>query len=171
MGISKEEFVQLIEEHSRMIYKIAGAYAKTVSDREDLISETVLQLWRTSGGFKGDSKLSTWIYRVALNTAMNFNREQKNRSLFLTTDLGKDHHFKYLIEAEPSEELEILYQCIDELDELSKAIVLLYLDGNSHEEIAEISGISKSNVGTRIGRIKEQLKKSATLKTHNNGTV
>jgi RNA polymerase sigma factor (sigma-70 family) len=83
MGMDKNKFVKLVEGHSRMIYKIAGAYAKTASDREDLISETVLQLWRSSNNFEGKCKLSTCIYRVALNTAMYFNRSQKNRSLFL----------------------------------------------------------------------------------------
>jgi RNA polymerase sigma-70 factor (ECF subfamily) len=162
--MDKNEFVKLIEAHSRMIYKIAGAYAKTTSEREDVISETVLQLWRTSGRFKGDCKISTWVYRVALNTAMNFNRRHKKEELFLPTDFSSDQHFKSLIEAEQSPELDILYQCIEELDEINKAIILLYLDGNPHEEISEIIGMSKTNVGTRIGRIKEQLKRSANSK-------
>jgi len=164
MKFDKNEFVQLIEEHSRMIYKISGAYAKTTAEREDIISETVLQLWRTSGRFEAKCKLSTWVYRVALNTAMNFRRKQVKETLFLPTDFGASDHFKNLIEAEQSPELDILYQCIDELDEINKAIILLYLDGNQHEEIAEIIGMSKTNVGTRIGRIKEQLKRSATSK-------
>ena len=158
------EFIQLVEGHSRMIFKIAGAYTKTTSDREDLIAETVLQLWRSSGSFKGNCKVSTWVYRVALNTAMNFKRKQKSETLFLPTDFSAADQFKSLIEAEQTPELDILYQCIDELDEINKAIILLYLDGNQHEEIAEVIGISKTNVGTRIGRIKEQLKKSATAK-------
>jgi RNA polymerase sigma factor (sigma-70 family) len=164
MNTENLEFIQLIEGHSRMIFKIAGAYTRTTSDREDLISEIVLQLWRTSGSFKGNCKVSTWVYRVALNTALNFNRKQRNRTLFLPTDFSAGDHFKSLIEAEQTPELDILYQCIDELDEINKAIILLYLDGNPHEEIAEIMGISKTNVGTRIGRIKDQLKKSATTK-------
>ena len=147
-----------------MIFKIAGAYTKTTFDREDLIAETILQLWRSAGSFKQNCKTSTWVYRVALNTAMNFKRKQKSETLFLPTDFSEGHQFKCLIEAEQSPELDILYQCIDELDEINKAIILLYLDGNQHEEIAEVIGISKTNVGTRIGRIKEQLKKSATAK-------
>jgi len=164
MGFDENEFVKLIEEHSRMIYKIAGAYTNTTSDREDLISEIILQLWRTSDSFKGASKFSTWVYRVALNTAMNSKRKQKNEKLFLTTNFINENQFKHLIEADPSEELEILYQCIEELDDINKAIILLYLDANSYEEISAITGISKTNVGTRIGRIKEQLKKSVITK-------
>jgi RNA polymerase sigma factor (sigma-70 family) len=164
MSFDNNQFVQLVEEHSRIIYKISGAYTKTSHDREDLISEILLQLWRTSSNFEGNCKVSTWVYRVALNTAMNFKRKQKNETLFTPTDFGNANQFRQIIEAEPSEELDILYQCINELDDLNKPIILLYLDGNSHDEIAEITGISKSNVGTRIGRIKEQLKKSVTSK-------
>lgn len=164
MGRDNHEFIQLVEGHSRMIFKIAGAYTKTTSDREDLIAETILQLWRSAGSFKQNCKTSTWVYRVALNTAMNFKRKQKSETLFLPTDFSAADQFKSLIEAEQTPELDILYQCIDELDEINKAIILLYLDGNQHEEIADVIGISKTNVGTRIGRIKEQLKKSATSK-------
>jgi len=164
MSIDKNEFVQLVEEYFRMIYKIAGAYTKTSHDREDLIGEMVLQLWRSSGSFEGKSKLSTWVYRVALNTAMNSRRRNRNERIFFSTGSYSDADFKQLIDAEPTEELEILYQCIDELDDLNKAIILLYLDGNPHEEIAEITGMSRTNVGTRISRIKEQLRKSATQK-------
>jgi RNA polymerase sigma-70 factor (ECF subfamily) len=164
MSFDNNQFVELVEVHSRMVFKISGAYTKTSHDREDLISEILLQLWRTSCNFKGNCKVSTWVYRVALNTAMNFRRKKKAETLFTPTDFGKPSQFGQIIEAEPSEELDILYRCIDELDDLNKAIILLYLDGNPHDEIAEITGISKSNVGTRIGRIKEQLKKSVTTK-------
>jgi RNA polymerase sigma factor (sigma-70 family) len=164
MGFDNDEFVLLVEGHSRMIYKIAGAYAKISHEREDMISEIILQLWRSSSRFEGKCKISTWVYRGALNTVMNARRQKKAENLFHITDFAGDN-FKHLIEAEPSEELELLYQCIDELGDLNKAIILLYLDGHSHEEIAEIIGMSRTNVGTRIGRIKEQLKKSATKKT------
>ncbi len=164
MRIEKNDFVRLVEEHFRMIFKIAGAYTKTKHDREDLIGEIVLQLWRSSGNFKGKCKPSTWVYRVSLNTAMNSKRSVKKESLFLSTKSIGEIDIKPFFNAEPSEELEILYQCIDELDDLNKAIILLYLDGNPHEEIAEITGMSKTNVGTRISRIKEQLRKSAIKK-------
>lgn len=164
MSIDKNEFVQLVEEYFPMIYKIAGAYTKTTHDREDLIGEMVFQLWRSSGSFEGKCKLSTWIYRVALNTAMNSRRRNHNERIFFTASSFNDTDLKHLTNAEPSEELEILYQCIDELDDLNKAVILLYLDGNPHEEIAEITGMSRTNVGTRISRIKEQLRKSATQK-------
>lgn len=164
MRFDQNEFIKLIEQHSRIIYKISGAYGKTTYEREELISEIILQLWRTAGSFRGKCRISTWIYRVALNTAMNCKRKRVKETLFLPTDFNAGEHCKNLIEVEQSPELEILYQCIDELDDINKAIILLYLDGNPHEEIAEIIGMSKTNVGTRIGRIKELLKKSANLK-------
>lgn len=162
--MDKTEFTGLIEKYSGMIYKIAGAYSKTTYEREELISETILQLWKTRENYSGHCKLSTWIYRVALNTALYSKRKKAKESLFQPLDFSNTHHFRNLIESEPSPELEIMYQCIGELDEINKAIILLYLDGNPHEEIAEIMGMSKTSIGTRIGRIKEQLKKSATNK-------
>jgi RNA polymerase sigma-70 factor (ECF subfamily) len=104
---------------------------------------------------------------VALNTAMNFNRKNKKASFFsFLDDYKQDEITDWLIEQEYDNktETEILYQCIDELNEINKALILLYLDGKSHEEISEIIGISKTNVGTRIGRIKEEIKNLVTSK-------
>ena len=96
---------------------------------------------------------------------MNYNRKKKKDSLFsFLNDFKQADNLPWLIEQDDSTESEILYQCIDELNEINKAIILLYLDGNSHDEIADITGISKTNVGTRIGRIKEQIKNLATSK-------
>lgn len=164
MNINNQEFEQLIEDHSRMIYKIAGAYCNTAADRDDLISEIILQLWQSVKNFKHQSKISTWIYRVALNTAMNASRKRKNESLFLRVDFQKTPPNIPIIEAEYTDELEILYQCINELSEINKALILLLLDGKTYDEMAEITGMSKTNVGTRINRIKEQLRKMVILK-------
>ena len=107
------------------------------------------------------------MYKVALNTAINYSRKNKKRSFFsFLDDYKKEDVSKWLVEPEydNSTETEILYQCIDELNEINKALILLYLDGKSHEEISEITGISKTNVGTRIGRIKDQIKNLVTSK-------
>ena len=154
-----EQFLRVFEENTGIIIKISRAFAKTSHDREDLINDIAFELWKSFEKFKGGSKISTWIYRVALNTSMNFKRKKKKDSSFLFfQDFKKEDIFPWLIEQDNSSESEILYTCIDELNEINKAIILLYLDGNSHDEIAEIMGISKTNVGTRIGRIKEQIK-------------
>jgi RNA polymerase sigma-70 factor, ECF subfamily len=160
-----EQFLDILEKNIGTIIKISRVYTKITQDREDLINDIALELWKSFKSFNGNSKISTWIYRVALNTSMNYKRKKKKDSLFFSlNDFKKEGIFPWLIEPDNSMESEVLYQCIDELDEMNKAIIMLYLDGNSHEEIAEITGISKSNVGTRICRIKEQLKRIANTK-------
>ena len=160
----EEQFLKDIEENIGIIIKIARVYAKNSQDREDLINDIVLELWKSYQRFKGNSSISTWIYRVALNTSMNYKRKRKNDDLLFFTDFKNVDNNKWLIEDDNSSETQILFQCIEELNEINKAIILLYLDGKSHEEISEITGVSKSNVGTRIGRIKEQIKNLAISK-------
>ena len=161
----KDQFLDILEKNIGIIIKIARAYSKTLHDKEDLINDITLELWKSFGRFKGDSKISTWIYRIALNTSMNYKRKREKDRLFFLDDLKQIENKSWLIEQLDSSHSEILYQCIDELNQLNKAIILLYLDGNSHDEISEIIGISKTNVGTRISRIKEQIKNLATTKT------
>jgi RNA polymerase sigma-70 factor (ECF subfamily) len=160
----KDQFLDILEKNIGIIIKIARAYSKTLHDKEDLINDITLELWKSFGRFKGDSKISTWIYRIALNTSMNYKRKREKDRLFFLDDLKQIENLNWLIEQPDSSQSEILYQCIDELNQLNKAIILLYLDGNSHDEISDITGISRTNVGTRIGRIKEQIKNLATTK-------
>jgi RNA polymerase sigma-70 factor (ECF subfamily) len=160
----KDLFLDILEKNIGIIIKIARAYSKTHHDKEDLINDITLELWKSFGQFRGDSKISTWIYRVALNTSMNYKRKREKDRLFFLDDLQQIENQSWLTEQPDSSHSEILYQCIDELNQLNKAIILLYLDGNSHDEISDITGISKTNVGTRISRIKEQIKNSVTTK-------
>jgi RNA polymerase sigma-70 factor (ECF subfamily) len=160
----QDQFLDILEKNIGIILKISGAYAKTVHDKEDLINDITLELWKSFGRFKGDSKISTWIYRVALNTSMNYKRKKEHARIYFLDDLKQDDSPNWSGEQQDLTQSDILYQCIDELSKLNKAIILLYLDGNSHEEISEITGISNSNVGTRISRIKEQLKDLVTTK-------
>jgi RNA polymerase sigma-70 factor (ECF subfamily) len=160
----KDEFLDILGKNVGIILKIARAYTVNVADKEDLINDIVLELWKSFRRFKGDSKVSTWIYRVALNTSMNYKRKREKDKLFFPDDLNQFENRQLIIDPPDSSNSDILYQCIDELSQLNKAIILLYLDGNSHDEISEITGISKTNVGTRISRIKEQIKNLATTK-------
>jgi RNA polymerase sigma-70 factor, ECF subfamily len=153
-----DQFLDILEKNIGIILKIARAYSKTLADKEDLINDITFELWKSFARFRGDSKISTWIYRIALNTAMNFKRKKDNDRLFFLDDIKQAEKQNWLTEQPDSSQSEILYQCIYELDKLNKAIILLYLDGNSHDEISGITGISRTNVGTRISRIKEQLK-------------
>jgi RNA polymerase sigma-70 factor (ECF subfamily) len=166
----QDYFLNIFEQNIGIIMKIARAYTKTIQDREDLINDIALELWKSFERFKGDSKISTWIYRVALNTSINYSRKSKSTSLVSSSDLKLVNSTNWLIEQDESSQGEILYDCINELNALNKAIILLYLDGNSHEEISTITGITKTNVGTRIGRIKEQIKNLVIKKNQNYGT-
>jgi RNA polymerase sigma-70 factor, ECF subfamily len=160
----KDEFLDILGKNVGIILKISRAYTLNTADKEDLINDIALELWKSYRRFKGDSKVSTWIYRVALNTSMNFKRKKEKDRLFFPDDLNQFENQHLINEPPDSSDSEVLYQCIDELNQLNKAIILLYLDGNSHEEISEITGISKTNVGTRISRIKEQIKDLALTK-------
>ena len=160
----KDEFLDILGKNVGIILKIARAYTVNLADKEDLINDIVLELWKSFKRFKGDSKVSTWIYRVALNTSMNYKRKREKDKLFFPDDLNQFQNRELINDPPDSSNSDILYQCIDELNQLNKAIILLYLDGNSHDEISEITGISKTNVGTRISRIKEQIKNLATTK-------
>ena len=157
----EDEFIKILEANVKIVIKIAKAYTNTTNDKEDLINDIVVELWQSFDNFKGLSSISTWIYRVALNTSMNYCRNRKHYSLLtFREDLRRFEGLNWLTEQEDTPEIELLYNCIDKLDAINKAIILLYLDKKSHEEIAVITGISKTNVGTRIGRIKDQIKKS-----------
>ena len=161
----KEQFLDIFEKNIGIIIKISRVYTKIAQDREDLINDITLELWKSFGRFKGESRISTWIYRVAINTSMNFSRKKKSDKLYFPSDLKQFENQNWITEPPDSSHSEILYQCIDELNQLNKAIILLYLDGNSHDEISEITGISKTNIGTRISRIKEQIKNLVASKT------
>jgi RNA polymerase sigma-70 factor (ECF subfamily) len=163
-NIEKDHFLDILEKNIGIILKIARAYSKTFQDKEDLINDITLELWKSFRRFKGDSKISTWIYRVALNTSMNSRRKREKDKLLFLDDLKQVESLSWILEPQDSSHTEILYQCIDELNQLNKAIILLYLDGNSHDEISDITGISKTNVGTRISRIKEEIKNLAISK-------
>lgn len=153
----KVQFVSDFEKNIGIILKISRAYTNTTHDREDLINDIALELWKAYPKFNGDSKISTWFYRIALNVSMNCKRKKKPNLLFFL-EVNQVRVSDWLDKEEDNEQIDLLYECIDELNEINKAIIILYLDGNSHDEISMITGISKTNVGTRISRIKEQIK-------------
>ena len=159
----KEQFIPIFEKNIGIILKISRAYSTTTHDREDLINDIALELWKAFPNFRGDSKISTWIYRIALNVSMNYSRKKKSNFLSFS-ETNQFEVSDWLSNEEDNAQTELLYECIDELKEFNKAIILLYLDGNSYEDISTITGISKTNVGTRISRIKEQIKKIINTK-------
>lgn len=161
----KEQFMDMLEQHIGIILKISGAYAYTQEDRKDLMQDIILELWKSLKRYNGSCKMSTWIYRISLNISMNYKRKQNNTFVIASLSDFKEKEIASWIDKQNDlSELEILYSCINELSEINKAIILLYLDGNSHEEISDITGITKTNVETRISRIKSELRKMAHAK-------
>lgn len=157
----KELFVKTIKEHEGVIYKIAKIYASTVEDQKDLYQEIVFQLWKSFESFKGKSKISTWMYRVALNTSIAYvNREKR-----IATTAAIDFQIESLTEDHDpifEHQLELLYKRINHLNIIEKGLILLFLEGKTYEEMATITGFTTTNVGTRLGRIKQKLKNDNT---------
>lgn len=158
-------FDKLIQEHKGIIYKVTNAYCKNEEDRKDLIQEIIVQLWKSFENYNPQYKHSTWIYRIALNVSISFYRKEKRRSE-LTGDLSESI-LKYTDGSEKIQEqeaaIQLLHRFISELKELDKALMLLYLEEKSHKEIAEIIGITETNVATKIARIKITLKQKFSL--------
>jgi len=152
----KKEFVRVIQENETLIYKVSKVYTNTREDEQDLYQEIVYQLWKSFGSFRNESKLSTWMYRIALNTAISNLNKEKKKGRFLPINewvLNRTDPDDLLRE----ERFELLYAHIRELSTVEKAIILLYLEGKSYEEMAVITGFTTTNIGTRLGRIKQKL--------------
>jgi len=152
-------FASLLEQQKRTLYKVAYIYCRDPEERQDLIQEMVFQLWRAFRRFGGRSGVATWTYRVALNVAISWRRRDGRR----IRDTAPLEIVLNVAEADQafdadSEKSQVLRALIDGLDEFSRSLVLLYLEGLDHAEIAGILGTSASNVGTRLGRIRHKLK-------------
>ncbi len=155
---NQEYFIKIIKENEGIIYKITRVYTQNETDQKDLYQEIVYQLWKGFEQFRGDAKVSTWMYRIALNTALFFNKQTQRNG----HNVGLDtlHLKQETADVVMEERIQLLYTHIKELQAIDRGIILLYLEGKKHDEIATITGLSTSNIGTRIGRIKKRLKKS-----------
>lgn len=164
MNISdkSELFLAVINTNKGIIYKVANAYCRNAENRNDLVQEITIQLWKSFDNYNRAYEHSTWVYRISLNVAISFYRKSKKE---LATPLTETI-IALVKEDEPGEleeNVQLLYQFINELDELNKALMLLYLDNKTHKEMAEVLGITETNVATKIGRIKEKLKMKFSL--------
>jgi RNA polymerase sigma factor (sigma-70 family) len=157
---SQERFLNLLDEHKKILYKVAGSYCRNFEDRQDLTQEIVVQLWRSFDRYDESYRFSTWMYRIALNVAISSYRSETRRS---RDTVPAEESILEIADprgsAEVDENLLLLRQQIDQLDELDRALIILYLDGNRYDTIAEILGISETNVGTKLGRIKQKLRR------------
>ena len=159
-------FVDRLDRHRGIILRIASAYCRNQADREDLAQEIVAQLWRSYARFDERSSFSTWMYRVAVNVAISFLRtESRKRGNLVSADAGILEAIPQADEPQSDERLDRLHDSIEALAPLDRALVLLYLDDRPHSEIASILGISETNVGTKIGRIKQRLRRDVATTT------
>ena len=154
-----QEFIRLIKENKGIIHKICNSYCADRDDRADLAQEIIYNLWKSFNNFNSEFKFSTWMYRISLNVAISFYRQEKK---FKNHDSIMEGLIVFEEKPEDKTEVEnnllILQHFINELKEIDKAIILLYLDDKSHREIAQITGFTQTNVATKINRIKDKLR-------------
>ena len=157
----KDIFTEWLQRNRRIVFKVIRAYAFSAADQDDLFQEICIQLWKSIPSFREKAGLATWIYRISLNTAIKWRRSDlKHRQN--TSDLNASEHDtqEWILQttaSEPDQRLDWLYEQIAKIDKIDRSLILLQLDGFSYREIAEILGISESNVGVKIHRIKKQL--------------
>jgi RNA polymerase sigma-70 factor (ECF subfamily) len=157
-GKQEQYFVNLVNEHQGLIHKVCNLYESDREARDDLFQEIVLQLWKSFHTFRGDAKITTWMYRIALNTAISGLRKQK-RGL-QTEDLNERHFNLSETSSDDHEEnLQKLQWSIRQLSEIERAIIMMALDEVPYDEIAETIGITQNNVRVRMNRIREKLRK------------
>lgn len=151
-------FESIIEQHKGILFKVARAYCPDTEDQQDLIQEMMIQIWQSIHKYNDQYKISTWLYRISLNVAISFYRKSSTRAKKYTALTEQLVEITVEDKSENERQLNLLEQFISELKEIDKALMILYLEDKSHTEIAEILGMSVSNVGTKIGRIKDKLK-------------
>ena len=161
MQDKKQLFEETINSHLNLVYKVASVYTTNADDKNDLVQDILYQAWKSFDSFRQESKISTWLYRVAMNVAIyQVKTRKRNIEAIPLTDQNSELTEDNSNETEEQWQRILFY--INRLNLLDKGIVLLYLENKSHEEIAEITGLSVSNVGTKLSRIKEKLRQQVT---------
>ena len=157
-SLSNDFYAISIEPYTAIIIKICRAYTNSQEDFEDYYQEVCLQIWRTRNNFRGQSEWSTWVYRLALNVSLTMLKKDKNNRQYVSSELLPN---KLAVNSQvfPDETLNQLYDAIKRLSEVDRGVILLYLEEKTYREIAEITGTNQNNIGVRINRIKERLKK------------
>jgi RNA polymerase sigma factor (sigma-70 family) len=155
--VDKDIFLRLIDDNKGIINKICNSYCRNKSDRDDLAQEIIYQLWRSGHSFDAGQRFSTWMYRVALNVAISFYRKRTKESIIGSLS-GEEEQIAEQSSDQLEKNISKLQQFIYELKELDRALMILYLESKTYVEIADILGITETNVATKINRIKEKLK-------------
>jgi len=150
----QQQFLDLADKYKEVIAKVCSVYASETAPFADLYQEVMINIWTGLDSFRGDAKASTWVYRIALNTCITWHRRNKRHSLGVSIEAGFDIPDR---SAESASDIAELYSLISKLDQFDKALITLWLDEKSYEEISAILGISKTNVATRLHRVKSRL--------------
>jgi len=154
----EQEFLDKIEKHKGIIFKISKMYMDEKDDRDDLFQEITYQVWKAYPGFKGQSEFSTWLYRIALNTAIVFLKSEKKRSFIGNEDFSNYKIIQDEYDDEKEEKLAKMYNAIHQLNPIDKAFIFYYLEDFSGKEISDQMGISEGNVRVKMNRAKNKLK-------------
>ena len=158
--IDENKFVDLVDKHQNLVHKICKLYTNSEAEHKDLFQEITIQLWKAYPKFRGDSKFSTWMYRVGINTTITIYRKSKRRIRSYNID-----NVSYKIPEEnpyndqADQQLEAIYEAVKALNDIEKAIVFLYLEDKSYKEISETIGLTEVNARVKMNRIKNKLKK------------
>jgi RNA polymerase sigma-70 factor (ECF subfamily) len=155
---AEKEFEKHLREHELLLFKVCRIYASSEADREDLFQEIVIRLWKAYPGFQGESKFSTWLYRVAINTAISGFRKKKIFIKNYEPAIMPEPAGEYGDHGDEEEKLQQLYKAIDQLNPVEKAIVMLYMEDRSYQEMQQIIGLSEGNLRVKMNRIKEKLR-------------
>ncbi len=155
----EEKFTELLQQNQGIVHKISNLYFRDRLEKEDYHQELIIQLWKAFPSFNNQAKFSTWMYRVCLNAAIDILRKEKNQLKYIKMNEADVKHIANNHDPEKANQ-EKLYRAINQLSPIDKAIITLYLDEYSYKEIAEMIGISESNTGVKISRIKSQILKS-----------
>ena len=156
---NQNDFIELIEENRGIIHKVINMYCSLEEDKQDLFQEILIQLWRSYEKFRGDAKFSTWMYRIAINTAITGIRKTARKIQTVSTEtIPFEIQFEQY-DKEKEHQLNQLYAAIKELNEVERSIVMLYLDDKSYDEMEEILGINQNNLRVKMNRIKDKLRK------------
>jgi len=167
MTSTEKEFICQIEKHKGIIFKISKMYMDNKDDCDDLFQEIMYQAWKSYAGFRGESEFSTWLYRIALNTAIMFLKSDKKRSFIAREDFTDYKIIQDDYDHEKEEKLSEMYAAIHQLSSIDKAFIFYYLEDFSRKEIAEQMGISEGNVRVKMNRAKNKLKDILNSKPSN----
>lgn len=157
---TEENFLEWVDNHKGLIHKVCHVYCWNPGDREDMFQEIIIQLWKAWPGFRGESRFSTWMYRIALNTAISGLRRKKDHIVLMEPENLPNEIQDDSDALDKEDKLSQLYKAIRQLSELERAIITLYLDDKSYEEIEDILGINQNNLRVKMTRIREKLKKN-----------